>query len=111
MGLKIKGVPFSVTSWSSVPRVSQAGESGTSFARTRMAGNLRLRMVEYSAGYRADHWCSRGHILLILKGELRVELEGRKTRVLRRGDSYHVSDGASRHRSATRLGAQLFIVD
>lgn len=111
MGLKIKDVPFTVTSWSTVPGVSQPGEKGSSFAQTRMMDHLRLRMVDYSPGYRADHWCARGHILLVLKGELRVELENGKTQVLRKGESYHVSDGASRHRSSTRRGARLFIVD
>ncbi|MBI3505206.1 MAG: DHCW motif cupin fold protein [Proteobacteria bacterium] len=110
-GAQDKERAFTVTGWGAVPKVAQRGETGTSFSRTRMAGHLRLRMVEYSPGYRADHWCARGHILLVLSGALRVELKGGKTRILRKGQSYHAADGASSHRSSTRRGARLFIVD
>jgi quercetin dioxygenase-like cupin family protein len=68
-------------------------------------------MVEYSAGYKADHWCSKGHILLVLEGELRTELEDGRVTVLKPGQSYQVADGAEPHRSSTAAGARLFIVD
>ncbi len=68
-------------------------------------------MVEYSPGYVADHWCERGHILLILEGELDTELRDGRRFTLRAGQSYEVSDGPNAHRSATKTGARLFIVD
>jgi quercetin dioxygenase-like cupin family protein len=68
-------------------------------------------MVEYSPGYVSDHWCERGHVLLVLEGELVTELRGAEPVVLRAGTSYQVADGASAHRSSTRTGARLFIVD
>ena len=74
-------------------------------------GDLRVRMVEYSAGYRADHWCEKGHVLLCLAGEMRTELADGRVFVLRPGVSYQVSDGAEPHRSSTAGGATLFIVD
>ena len=79
--------------------------------RTVNCGEIRVRMVQYSAGYVADHWCSKGHILLCLEGELTTEVEGGQSFVLRPGMSYEVGDGDPPHRSATKVGAKLFIVD
>ena len=87
------------------------GKQGTAHWRTRHFGHIRVRMVEYSAGYRADHWCSKGHILLCLKGELHTELADGRRFVLRPGMSYQVADQAEPHRSSTESGATLFIVD
>jgi hypothetical protein len=79
--------------------------------RTLEIGNIRVRMVEYSPGYFADHWCSRGHVLLVLEGELFTELKDGRTFKLTPGISYQVADGLEPHRSHTETGAKLFIVD
>lgn len=76
-----------------------------------MFGDIRVRMVEYSPGYVADHWCSKGHVLLCLKGELEIELGDGKRLILSEGQNYHVGDGDPPHRSSTASGAKLFIVD
>jgi len=68
--MKIEGVPFSVPDWSQIESVEHAGETGKAIRRTIEVGNIRVRKVEYSPGYVADHWCSRGHLLLVLEGEL-----------------------------------------
>ena len=68
-------------------------------------------MVEYTAGYKADHWCSKGHILLVIDGELQTELKDGRILRLSAGESYQVSDDVSPHRSSTERGARLFIVD
>jgi uncharacterized cupin superfamily protein len=68
-------------------------------------------MVEYTAGYLADHWCNKGHILLCLEGELHTELDDGRHLVMTPGMSYKVADGAEAHRSSTATGARLFIVD
>jgi quercetin dioxygenase-like cupin family protein len=104
-------VPFTVMDWSQVPETVHPGERGTAHWRTSQLGNTRVRMVRYTPGYRADHWCSRGHILLVLEGTLVTELQGGATRTLTAGQSYEVSDGLSHHRSTTESGALLFIVD
>jgi len=70
-----------------------------------------VRMVEYTPGYSADHWCRKGHILLCLEGELSTELEDGRRFVLKPGMSYQVADQAEAHRSSTTAGAKLFIVD
>ena len=81
------------------------------FWRTRVFGGIRVRMVEYTPGYLADHWCVKGHILLCTEGELHTELQDGRVFTLRAGMSYQVADNAEAHRSYTEVGAQLFIVD
>ena len=107
----MRDIPFGTTDWSAVPPTTHRGERGVATWRTRDFAGIRVRMVEYSPGYRADHWCSKGHILLVLSGELETELEDGRVVLLRAGQSYQVADGAEAHRSSTAGGATLFIVD
>ena len=72
------------------------GETGKAYWRTRNFNNIRVRMVEYTPGYLADHWCQKGHVLLVLDGELQTELADGRTVVLKQGQSYQVADGDSR---------------
>lgn len=109
--MQMRDIPFGTTDWSSVPRTEHAGETGQAFWRTRQFGDVRVRLVEYTPGYLADHWCTKGHILLCLEGELHTELADGRTFVLKPGMSYQVADGAEPHRSSTRSGARLFVVD
>jgi len=109
--MRIDAVPFSTVDWSRVPASEHPGETGQALWRTLEVGNIRVRMVEYTAGYRADHWCSRGHVLLVLSGELTTELADGSTHVLTAGMSYQVAEDAAPHRSFTPTGATLFIVD
>jgi hypothetical protein len=104
-------IPFETTDWSRIAPTEHRGESGVAYWRTRQFGDIRVRLVEYSAGYAADHWCAKGHVLLCIEGELHTELiDGRKFH-LRPGMSYQVADDAEPHRSSTVTGAKLFIVD
>lgn len=109
--MKIVDLPFGTTDWATVPPTARPGATGVAHWRTHEFGELRVRMVEYSPGYVADHWCSKGHILLCLEGELRTELADGRTFDLKPGMSYQVADGAEPHRSSTAVGARLFIVD
>ncbi|MDK2126648.1 DHCW motif cupin fold protein [Parachitinimonas caeni] len=109
--MNIQDIPFGITDWSSISATEHQGERGMALWRTRRFGNVRVRMVEYSAGYMADHWCNKGHILLCLDGELHTELADGRRFVLRPGMSYQVADEAEPHRSYTDVGAKLFIVD
>ena len=103
--------PFGTTDWSAVETTEHAGESGTATWLTRNFGGIRVRRVDYSPGYRANHWCSKGHILYCLAGELHTELADGRSFVLTPGVSYQVGDHAEAHRSSTAIGASLFIVD
>jgi len=110
--MNMTDIPFGTTDWAGVPETQHPGETGSATWRTRTFGDIRVRMVTYSPGYLADHWCSKGHILLCLDGELTTELEDGRTFVLKPGMSYQVADGAEPHRSRTGpAGAKLFIVD
>ena len=109
--MKIEDVAFCVTDWSNVLPTEHPGISGKAYWRTLETGNIRVRMVEYTAGYLADHWCKRGHVLLVLDGELVTELEDGRTFTLRAGQSYQVATNAEPHRSRTANGSKLFIVD
>ena len=111
MYVKISDTPFGITDWSSIDRVEHKGETGVAYWRTRNFGNIRVRMVEYTPGYLADHWCVKGHILLCAEGELHAELKDGRTFTLTAGMSYQVADNAEPHRSRSTLGATLFIVD
>jgi quercetin dioxygenase-like cupin family protein len=69
-------------------------------------------MVEYSPGYRADHWCPRGHVILVLEGEMVNELKDGRKQLLTAGMGYHVEDDKSNpHRTSSERGVKLFIVD
>lgn len=109
--MHMQGIPFGATDWSEIEATEHKGESGLALWRTRQFGSIRVRLVEYSPGYLADHWCSKGHILFCLEGELHTELEDGRRFVLRPGMSYQVADGAEPHRSSTATGAKLFVVD
>ena len=109
--MEMSGIAFHTTDWSSVAPTAHPGEQGTAYWRTRTFGDIRVRMVEYTPGYAANHWCSKGHILLCLEGELRTELQDGRSFVLRPGMTYQVADGGEPHRSSTVSGAKLFIVD
>ena len=109
--MNMNDIPFGTTDWSAVEPTEHAGETGMAIWRTRQFGAVRVRMVEYSPGYRADHWCRKGHILLCVAGELDTELADGRTFRLRPGVSYQVADNAEAHRSSTQTGATLFVVD
>ncbi|RYZ00262.1 MAG: hypothetical protein EOO11_02225 [Chitinophagaceae bacterium] len=104
-------LPFQTIDWAAVPEELHPGESGTASWRTLQYPGLRVRLVTYSAGYRADHWCRKGHIVHCVSGVFVSELEDGSAHTLHAGDSYIVSDGASAHRSVTEGGAQLLIID
>ena len=109
--MNISNLPFGTIDWSQVEITTHAGITGEARWRTRQFGDVRVRMLEYTPGYLADHWCTKGHFLLCLEGELQTELADGRRFTLTPGQSYHVADGAEPHRSATRTGARLYVVD
>src|ERR1700716_220482 len=108
--MQIGNLPFGTTDWSAVEPTTHTGDSGVATWRTCQFGDIRVRMVEYSPGYLADHWCQKGHVLLVLEGELHTELADGRTEALKQGQSYQVADGALAHRSRTESGAKFFSV-
>jgi hypothetical protein len=110
--MKLPDHPFSVANWDAIAPTRHPGETGEALWRTLAIGDLRIRRVEYTPGYLADHWCDRGHVLFVIEGELVTELKDGRNFTLCAGQSYCVSDfGDAAHRSSTASGASLFIVD
>lgn len=109
--MQLTDIPFTTVAWDEVESTRHPGASGIAHWRTRHFGVVRVRMVEYSPGYVADHWCAKGHILLCVAGELETELRDGRRVTLTPGMSYQVADDAQPHRSRAPLGARLFIVD
>ena len=104
-------IPFTITHWDQVPAYLVNGATGNATIRIQQLGDLRIRMIEYSANYLADHWCELGHLVFVLEGELINELKDGTTTVMKTGSSYAVSDGLSSHRSRTIGPAKLLVVD
>ncbi|CRM73891.1 DHCW motif cupin fold protein [Pseudomonas sp. 58 R 12] len=109
--MDLTAVPFGTTDWSTLEPSIHAGVTGSALWRTCHFGTTRVRMVEYTPGYLADHWCWRGHVLLCIEGELHTELEDGRQFTLTAGMSYQVGNDMEGHRSSTGVGAKLFIVD
>ncbi|MFA7228860.1 MAG: DHCW motif cupin fold protein [Melioribacteraceae bacterium] len=109
--MKIQNVPFNVVDWNRIIPKEYPGETGMALWKVFEAGNVRVRIVEYSPGYLADHWCARGHVIYILEGELITELKDGRIFKLTPGMSYQVADDNEPHRSRTETGAKLFVVD
>ncbi len=108
---KTDNIPFQTIDWDLIPKVEHAGETGVATWQTLQFQGLRVRIVEYSAGYLANHWCQKGHILHCLEGELVSELETGEQFTLKKGMTYVVSDDLSSHRSHTQNGVKVLIVD
>ena len=104
-------IPFQTIDWTAIPKTEHKGETGTSFWQTVQFGGLRIRIVEYSKGYLADHWCQKGHIVHCLEGEFVSELENGEKHIMKKGFTYVVSDDLSSHRSISKDGVKLMIID
>jgi hypothetical protein len=109
--MELENIPFQVINWDEVVRTIHPGTSGTSFWQTLQFKGLRVRIVEYSSGYLADHWCQKGHVVHCLEGAFTSELQNGESFHLTKGMSYIVSDELSSHRSVTENGIKLLIID
>jgi quercetin dioxygenase-like cupin family protein len=109
--MEIKTFPFQTLDWTGIEAEEHTGTTGTASRKIFQMGDIRIRMVEYSANYFADHWCQKGHIIYCIKGEMITELEDGRQFTLSQGMSYHVGDNSNAHRSRSKDGCTLFVVD
>ncbi len=109
--MKIEGIPFEVTDWTGVGTTASNGRTGKAISREIDRGDIRLRLVEYSPGYESDHWCAKGHVVWVLEGDLRIELEDGKNFNLKGGMSFVVGDNVAAHKAFSDSGAEVIIVD
>jgi mannose-6-phosphate isomerase class I len=109
--IKNKNIPFQTIDWSTIPKTEHKGETGIAYWQTLEFEGLRIRLVEYSKGYVADHWCEKGHIVHCLEGDFLSELKDGEKFKLTKGMTYVVTDDLSSHRSTTVAGVKLLIID
>jgi quercetin dioxygenase-like cupin family protein len=107
----MSSIPFQTIDWTAIEKIEYKGETGVAIWQTILFAGLRIRLVEYSSGYLADHWCQKGHIVHCLEGEFISELETGEQIKLVKGETYVVSDGLSSHRSVAENGVKLMIID
>jgi hypothetical protein len=106
-----KNIAFQITDWDKISASEHKGDTGIAYWKTLQFEGLRIRMVEYSKNYKADHWCEKGHIIYCIEGEMDTELADGRVLKLFKGMSYQVSDELSSHRTSSADGVKLFIVD
>lgn len=109
--MNIPSFPFQTLDWSTVPKEEHKGETGIAYWQVQKVNDIRVRMVEYTPGYLADHWCSKGHIILCLEGEMETALQDGRSMKLTKGMCYFVGDENEAHRTSTATGCKLYIVD
>lgn len=104
-------IPFMLTDWDSIPKIEFNGEKGVSYWRTLVIGGIRMRIVDYSEDFVADHWCEKGHILYCIEGEITIKLKDERIFNVRKGMSFIVSDSSDAHFVSSEKGAEVFIID
>jgi quercetin dioxygenase-like cupin family protein len=109
--MKLAAFPLQTFDWNSLPATEHPGDQGIATWRTLQIGEVRVRLVQYSAGYAANHWCAKGHVVYCIAGEMQTTVRDGKTFRISAGMSYLAGDGDPPHRSETQGGATLFIVD
>lgn len=109
--MEIPHFPFQTINWNTITAEEHKGTTGWASWKIFNMGPTRVRMLEYSAGYLADHWCNKGHIIYCIEGEMITELEDGGEFMLSPGMSYHVGDNSNAHRSRSVTGCKLFVVD
>ncbi|HLF47550.1 MAG TPA: DHCW motif cupin fold protein [Chitinophagaceae bacterium] len=109
--MKMNPFPFQTLNRSSIPKEEHKGETGEAFWQTQMLNDIRVRMVEYRPGYKADHWCSKGHIIFCIEGDIETELDDGRIMKLSKGMTYFVGGNCEAHRTSSKKGCRLFIVD
>jgi hypothetical protein len=109
--MHLPSFPFQTLDWTYIPKEEHRGETGVAYWQVQKMNDIRVRMVEYSAGYKADHWCSKGHIILCLEGVMNTELKDGRIMKLTKGMCYFVGDENEAHQTSTVSGCKLFIVD
>ena len=107
----IQNIPYQVIQWDNIPKQEHVGEEGVAFWQTVQFPGLRIRLVEYKPGYMANHWCEKGHIVQCLEGSFISELKNGESFSLEKDMCYVVSDDLSSHRSVTKEGVKLLIID
>jgi hypothetical protein len=103
--------PFFTTDWREIESETISGETGIVIQKIKFVGDIRIRMLDYSANYLADHWCTKGHIIQCLEGEIQLVFDNGKESTLMSGMTFAVGDESSSHKTFSKNGCKLFIID
>jgi len=89
----------------------QDGIRGARFKVFR-SGNKQLRLLEFTSEFIEPDWCEKGHIGLVLSGELEIDFRGRLVR-FSEGSALFIPHGATSGHKARSIAAvtQLFLVE
>ena len=109
--MNIEDIPFINIDWNTQPSIETKGDSGAAVTKEAKLGNIRLRRIDFSPNYSADHWCSKGHIVTVLEGSLTTTLQSGQTHTTTAGNTFIVSDTIDPHHTHTATGAKLLIID
>ena len=109
--MKIENIPFQHINWDDVDVTEIPGITGTALSKIWEMGNVRVRLVQYLPEYEANHWCHRGHVILLLAGQLQVIFEDGRLSNIQVGESFVLADNQEAHKIASIDGATVFIVD
>lgn len=109
--MNLSPFPFSITDFSTIEPTIHSGITGHAEWRTLQRDDIRIRLVTYSPNYLADHWCSKGHIIFCVEGEMETELNDGSKHLLTKGLMYTVGDNCGEHRTFSKNGCVIFIVD
>lgn len=109
--MKLAPFNFQTIDWSNIPKEEHKGDTGMAYWQVVMMNEIRIRKVHYSAGYSADHWCKKGHILFCVNGEIETRLDDGRSFLLTQDSMYIVGDDCGEHRTSSKTGCELFIVD
>lgn len=109
--MKLSAFPFSITDFADITPEIKPGITGFAEWRTFYRDDVRIRQVTYSPEYLADHWCSKGHIIFCIEGSMETELANGSKHTLSKGLIYTVGDDSDAHRTYSKQGCVLLIVD
>ncbi len=97
--------------WEEIQSEKIEGESGFVISKTKEIGAMRIRHQTFSENFKADSWCEKGHILLVLNGVLIIEFKDGSSVDVTKGNSYVLGDNVQAHKAITLSETEVFIVD
>ena len=110
--MKLNDVSYSLIDWQNVESTEVKGITGHAFWKTKKFNDLRIRIIEKSPGYRADHYCKKGHVIYVIDGEMVIDFENGEKFSVSAGQTVFLGDDPEfGHSTFTENGIKYFIID
>ena len=107
----IENINPTLFNWENIVAEKCNGANGYAIIKTQILGTIKIRHVEYSSNYLADHWCNKGHIVFVICGQLIIEHNDNTELIINSGSTYVVGDNSNAHKAKSTDGATVLIVD